>query len=80
MTRDEAIKADVQRIASDPAFDHVIEAFQRTKLAQISTFINNGSQEAEEQLLEWCRELKTIYSIKATMKNDLSKLSERDSE
>lgn len=80
MTRDDALKGDIERIVNDPAFSHVIELFQRQKLAQISSFVSDGSKEAENQLLEWCRELKTITDLNRTIKNDLSKLSERDSE
>lgn len=79
MTRDEAQKGDIDRIINDPAFDRVIENFQRFKLAQISAFECDGSEGAHALLLEWCRELKTIGKLKATLKNDLSQLSERDS-
>lgn len=80
MGREKALKADIERFANDPVFDRVVEAFQRFKLSQISTFENDGGPDAQDQLLEWCRELKVITNLSRTIKNDLSKLSERDGE
>ena len=79
MDRVKALQGDVDRLVNDPAFEAMIEQFQRLKLAQISTFESDGSPESQNLLLEWCRQLKTIADLKRTMKNDLSKLSERDS-
>jgi len=79
MNREEAHRGDIDRLVNDPAFERVIETFQRVKLAQISAFESDGSEASKDLLIEWCRQLKTIADLKRTMKNDLSKLSERDS-
>lgn len=80
MDRAEALKNQRERLINDPAFESVISDFQRFKMLQISSYESDGSEQANNVLLEWCRQLKTITDLKRHMKNDLAKLSERDSQ